>query len=207
MEFFIRDHMRFLPGWDCIVFTCEQNSYLSTENVKLITLPSSRFDTYQKFERFKKSAWLWEQLTGYERVLTFEHDSKLLRTGIEEFLEWDYIGAPWGTKPCYMGLPVGNGGLSLRNPRVMLKIAKAWWTRKIQPEDLFFVMNMPKVGGQIAPREVAGKFACETLFQLGTLGCHAINKYLTPAQVKQVLSQYDESEDLRNAATHGGASS
>ena len=32
----------------------------------------------------------WESLICFNRVLIFQHDSGLLRKGIEEFLQWDY---------------------------------------------------------------------------------------------------------------------
>jgi hypothetical protein len=59
-----------------------------------------------------KSIEFWELVEG-EIILNFQIDSLLLRDNIEEFLYYDFIGAPW-SKP-KEGKFVGNGGLSIRN--------------------------------------------------------------------------------------------
>lgn len=69
----------------------------------------------------------------------FQSDTLLLRAGVEEFLEYDYIGAPWNLNPQsssnqWIRIAVNhkilsqgccNGGLSLRDPSTMLKVIKA----------------------------------------------------------------------------------
>jgi hypothetical protein len=125
----------------------------------------------------------------YDRVLIFQHDSGLLRHGIEEFLQWDYIGAPIAHMPGYM-----NGGLSIRNPKLMYQICKDMPYQGMQldgNEDIYFVENLRRLSAYLPDLETAKRFSVETIFSLGSLGYHAMDRYLSPEQVKQILNQYD----------------
>jgi hypothetical protein len=96
----ILDHRRHLPdSW----------SYCHIDDPKIKTMAD--------YNALLTSKEFWQKFEKFDRVLIFQHDSKLLRTGIEEFLEWDYVGAPWKFQE-----HGGNGGLSIRNPRTMIEI-------------------------------------------------------------------------------------
>jgi len=120
---------------------------------------------------------------NYDRVLIFQHDSGLLREGIEDFLQWDFIGAPIKNIPDCM-----NGGLSLRNPKVMYDICvnHPYQGMAIDGnEDIYFCKHI-----EYKPtKEIAQSFSVETEFALGSLGYHAIDKYLSKQQVNQILNQ------------------
>lgn len=163
-------HKKFLPfSWDVIIYEEEKINSLHDYN-KLLT-----------------SVDFWERLYEYEKVLIIQHDSSLLRFGIEEFLEYDYIGAPWMFQN-----KGGNGGLSLRTPSVMIKcLSKFPYSAEYGNEDVYFSNMIEKVGGKLAPREVCFKFSCETIYRLGTFGYHAIEKYMTNEQVKTIKEQYN----------------
>jgi hypothetical protein len=132
-------------------------------------------------------------------------DTMILRKGIEEFLQYDYIGAP-----CYNYVKdqtIQNSGLSLRNPKIMEYISRVYgWKKDIQDmmvagqyssawffaEDIFYCTRMIKYGiGNYAPMEAAKRFSCEMKFELGTLGYHAIERYMTEDQIKQINEQYN----------------
>lgn len=140
----------------------------------------------------------WDDHVKYDRVLIFQTDARILRAGIEEFYEWDYVGAEWKFPPWR-----GNGGLSLRNPKVMKHICEIM---KYDPsvhgqEDVYFcnIINGDNRYSQnfigytmsLAPVNVCKKFSVESIFELGSLGCHAIEKYLTPEQCKEIYEQYN----------------
>lgn len=141
------------------------------------------------YNRLLTSADFWRIYVEceIERVLFFQHDSMLLRSGIEEFYDYDYVGAPFWFQP-NIG---GNGGLSLRNPKIMLEICEKYTWDGSTPEDVWFcnLMHDKKIGN-LAPREVCEKFSVESVFALGSLGFHAISKYLTPEQCEQIKNQY-----------------
>ena len=146
----------------------------------------------------------WKEYFGYERVLIFQRDSGLLKEGIDEFMEYDYVGAP-----CYNFVKdqtIQNGGLSLRNPRVMEYICRLYgWKMDIQDmmvvgqyssasffaEDIFFCLRLIKYNaGKLAPLDVSKKFSVESRFELGSFGYHRMDAYLTEDEVKQIKEQY-----------------
>lgn len=148
-------------------------------------LIKSKVRTLSDYNNLLTSPEFWANIK-YEKVLIFQHDSELLRKGIEAFLEYDYIGAPWKFQE-----KGGNGGLSLRTTEVMYEVTKAFpYSPLLGYEDVYFSNHIEKVGGKLAPREVCSEFSCETIFKLGTLGTHAIDKYLTPEECKQIRNQY-----------------
>lgn len=143
--------------------------------------------TLDDYNRMLTKKEIWEAIP-FDNVLIFQQDARLLRTGIEEFLEWDYVGAPWRFQQ-----HGGNGGLSIRSKEMMLKIIKEipYQGAGVHGyEDVYFSNHMEKIGGKLAPREVCEKFSCESIFKLGTLGYHAIEKHLNHNEVKQIKTQY-----------------
>ena len=163
-------HMAFLPGWDHLWF----NRYsINDANDYNIILTDYQF---------------WANL-DYDKVLIFQHDSMMLKEIPENMLNYSYVGAPW-----YDGAPWankdrsgGNGGLSIRdvNAHKML-LSTRHWNSKEGNEDVFFSHHLKNV----APYEVCSKFSVETEFKLGTVGYHAIDKYLSENECKQIKTQY-----------------
>ena len=99
-----------------------------------------------------------------EHVLVIQWDSFILRGDLwePEFLEYDYIGAPWALRPA-----VGNGGFSLRSRRLVdalcqLDIAVT------HPEDVVICVHHGEQlsrehGIRFAPESVAARFAFEDI--------------------------------------------
>ena len=55
------------------------------------------------------SVWFYEQINATaNKILIFQTDSCLLKEGIDKFIDYDYIGAPWA----HYNNEVGNGGFS-----------------------------------------------------------------------------------------------
>jgi hypothetical protein len=135
--------------------------------------------------------WFWKHFFDFDRVLIFQEDSGLLRKGIEEFYEYDFIGAPWFTHLPEYYPHCCNGGFSLRNPKVMSEISRKYYWKRNFGEDMFFVRHLVDNNeGILAPYEVAKKFSVEVLFELGTLGYHKPWYYLQPSQWQQIKDQY-----------------
>lgn len=166
----IANHVKFLPkDWGLMV-------------IKDVVV-----NTLSDYNRLLTSKAFWDRIP-FDKILIFQSDSMLLRAGIEEFLEWDYVGAPWKFQE-----HGGNGGLSLRSKESMLKVIKNKpYDSSYGYEDVYFcnaLKEMPEF--KLAPREVCEKFSCETIFKLGTIGIHSINKYLTKEQCELILNQYN----------------
>jgi hypothetical protein len=64
------------------------------------------------------------------------------------------------------------------------------WTDGVN-EDIYFAHGCNLLNLKIAPVEVANKFSVETQFHLGSMGFHAIDKWLTKEECKQIKKQYE----------------
>ncbi len=100
-----------------------------------------------------------------EFVLLIQHDGFVLdgECWDEDFLNYDYIGAPW----LYIdGKNVGNGGFSLRSKKLLDILGKDDFIQATDPEDqaicrLYRDYLERKHGIKFAPEEVADRFSFE----------------------------------------------
>lgn len=139
------------------------------------------------YNKFLTDIRFWKEIL-FDKVLIFQHDSALLRKGIEEFIEWDYVGAPWRFQE-----HGGNGGLSFRSREAMIWcINQKPWDPSLGNEDVYFSNLLKDSPFKLAPRDVCEKFSCESIYKEGTLGYHAIEKYLTPEEVIKIKTQYEQ---------------
>jgi tetratricopeptide (TPR) repeat protein len=123
----VRNVMHFLgQEWRLQVFCVEDNkSWLHEQldmakGIRWTVLPTASMVSAVSYSKLLLSqARFWEQLPEEcENVLLFQTDSVLLRPGIEAFMEFDYVGAPWSdNQRSLQGLAPrgGNGGLSFRH--------------------------------------------------------------------------------------------
>ena len=133
------------------------------------------------------SVKFWEVIP-YDKILVFQHDSRLLRKGIEDFLQYDFIGAPIK----HIRFPLMNGGLSLRTKKIMIDICRYFKYRGDVNEDMFLCDHVLAVNGKLPTIEVAKQFGVETIYGLNSFGVHAIKKWLTPEQCETILNQYSD---------------
>jgi hypothetical protein len=158
------------------------------DSFKMVWYSMPNISNAASYNELLTSVTFWNSLIQYDRVMICQHDSGLLREGIEEFYEWSYVGAPWKHDAPWNPGKGGNGGLSLRDPRAALELCRTKkYHAKYGNEDVYFSRFLQNV----APVEVCEKFACETVYKLGTIGYHAIDKHLTPEQAHRILTQYD----------------
>ena len=115
----------------------------------------------------------------------------------DEFLEYDYIGAPWPHWP--EGIQVGNGGFSLRS-RKLMELAKDLEPFYDKEHDSYWLEDgmigihyrpyLESQGVKFAPVDLAHKFSHEHPFGVKTdsFGFHDkanVEAYLTPNQLQQ----------------------
>lgn len=229
-----KEHLDFLPNnTDLFVFT--SNELVDEYNNQLTSLGiSAKFNLYDTnveipshfysingFDELLKSnekiplllnyclfmtrPEFWDTFIGYEKVLTFQMDTLIFRSGIDYFMEWDYVGAP-----CYNFYgeeTIQNGGLSLRNPRIMEYICRyhhwntdmddmlqlgKYSTANFFAEDIFFTLRMIKYKiGNYAPLDVAKRFSVESKLEWGTFGGHRIDVYHSSDVVERLKTQYE----------------
>lgn len=110
-----------------------------------------------------------------ETFLIFQTDTLIFKQHkhlINQFLEYDYVGAPWGPGNPYRG-HLGNGGLSLRKKSKMLEIIEKedLSRNKNSIEDVFFSLPQ-KVNIYKPSLEQAKLFSVEEVFNEISFGCH-----------------------------------
>lgn len=153
---------------------------------EIVCFKNHSVKTLNDYNTLMTSRTLWEAIP-FEKVLIFQQDAKLLRKWDSDFEQFDYVGSPWKFQD-----HGGNGGLSWRSKEHMLKVIEKYPynVSAYGYEDVYFSNHIQSVGGKLAPRTVCSKFAVESVFTLGAMGVHAIEKYLTPNEVKLIYSQY-----------------
>lgn len=159
---------------------------INSSQLKLIQLPQdTNLTTIFGVNHFYTSPWLWINLAPAEKVLIFQADAIIcansLRT-IDEFLAYDFIGAPFNIT----GGSNYNGGLSLRNRRMMLEISSAN-THPLggQFEDQWFVeklRDLPpkpngKAGANLPAFEIAERFSTEAIWEDRPFGVHQLSRW------------------------------
>lgn len=186
----IHDHMKYLPvDWKLLIF-CSMENYgmfaneFDEQEIIILQQPINNQADYNKLLTSKD---FWGRIP-FDKVLLFQHDSMIFKNNIMDFVQYDYVGAPWQFQE-----HGGNGGLSLRSKLAMWYIlSKHKYEPSLGNEDIFFCNIMKDEDMNLAPREVCRMFACETEYVEGTFGCHAIEKYLTPLQVQTLKAQAEK---------------
>lgn len=103
-----------------------------------------------------------------EMFLIFQLDtllSNVYNNNIYDFMEYDYVGAPWPQGD------VGNGGLSLRRKTKMLEVIERLPPDPTNNEDLFFCRNNLNILHKPSADE-AKKFSVEAVFYDKPFGIH-----------------------------------
>jgi hypothetical protein len=154
----------------------------------------------------------WDLLVG-EKILIYQEDACIFKNNINDFLEWDYIGAPFDEINNHQ-----NGGLSLRTRGAMIDIienaypldiinckhGKNWMNVKKHdklPEDIFYTQHMKiNTKWKLAPLSSAQLFSCENKFNCDSFGMHCywlgngVNKW--KQHFEQFLQKYTCKQDL-----------
>jgi Protein of unknown function (DUF5672) len=125
------------------------------------------------YNKIAKSKEFWQSLQS-KKVLIFQTDSVVIRHGIEEYIKYDYVGAPWRIvsnekiiklrESGWLPIPVGNGGFSLRNVDMMIDIIEREGdsSPETENEDIFFAKHIQRIrGAQVSSVEVAYEFCIE----------------------------------------------
>jgi hypothetical protein len=176
-------------------------------NVKFITHPlidlERPFDIGD-YNKIMKDSSIWQSISdmGYTHCLVIQDDGMIFRSGIERFLQYEYVGAPW-PEQAFMreaGVvnPVGNGGLSLRHIGAMIKITQEELDDKnalyfnntmVIPEDVYFskFSKTPSVSE-------AKRFAFEMLYDDNAIGFHKPWPYIKGELIAKYFKQLESME-------------
>ena len=153
---------------------------LYTTSLEANGFPKLSSANSSSYSRLLASRRFWTSIRA-EHVLIFQMDSVLCSMSpwrAEDFLQYDFVGAPWIDR--WYGMDIGNGGLSLRKVSTMIKITETFKFNETENEDIFFARGIYKLRDadqssvQIPPVHVAVKFSYEAgeLPRLASFGVH-----------------------------------
>lgn len=169
-----------------MISICEQIS----KKIKIIVLPYNNL-TQGQYSELLTTANFWNLLKG-DKILIYQEDTIIFGNNIIDFLDYDYIGAPFLKNSNDTPNRVGNGGLSLRTRQKMLEVInraklsdlvinsstrRYMQYRRLDkaPEDIYFSKNLQELGlGKVAPYDIASLFASECVFNPNCWGGHKI---------------------------------
>ena len=174
------------------IITCELQNFVN--RITLVDLGVDNLD-YNQYAR------LWSNKSFYDNIpteifLKFETDSMIIPKNahlIRQFLEYDYVGAPWPDGQ------VGNGGFSLRKRSKMLEIIQKIRYVNGETEDGYFSKKLGQKNNNFSVRiykPTAGKarmFSVETVFYDQPFACHKPWAYLP-----QFVAKHPEVQTLRD---------
>ena len=182
------------PSWPIQIFHGKTNSDFLKNSPTLRPLISTKriflteWDTEITNDFIKNTNKLftnltfWRQIQG-DKVLFFQLDSIMCSNSphkITDYLEYDYIGAPWDIKSCCgtKEAPVGNGGFSLRSRIKTIQLLEMiqWNENKdTLPEDLWYAINLRRyLNASIASIDVAKTFSVESIFYSHPMAVHKL---------------------------------
>lgn len=173
----------------CVIHSKEnkervENIIGSGTNVRLLELPEGPFGRWENNAMIQKPEF-WGQFRKFHRVLMFGTDTGIKQNTILRFMHFDYIGARWYHDPLGNSrIYQGNGGFSLRNPRLMEELLTRFPPPKGQtPDDLWVAKTIhEKFPGACMPLTwECEMFSTETRDLPGTLGFHDVDTYVPEA--------------------------
>lgn len=135
-----------------------------TGKLDLTYIPSNMTTgSQEEISRFLTNLWLYEVvLQPAEWLLVFQTDSILCansRQTLNDYLDYDWVGAPWNTKGRYGG----NGGLSLRRVSAIIDVLRN--QERVdgsEPEDVWLTDRLGhRLGGKVANGSVSATFSGE----------------------------------------------
>jgi hypothetical protein len=162
------------------------------EYITKFNLPPKKF-AIDIYNNMLKDPLFWGAFTKYKKALFVQDDGMLIAPGVEkDFMKYDYVGAPWKRewatqdpnkfiKDNINPQLVGNGGVSLRDVKMMKMICEKYRDLTLslhydriqqQPEDVFFSGCCVQEKLSMPTYEEAQKFSSEQVAFAGAYGFH-----------------------------------
>jgi hypothetical protein len=175
-------HLLSPHGWKFIIYCGTTNAHrVPYDIIEKRSLNKANLTT-SDYNNLLTSPVFWDSLP-YENILIFQTDSVIVDPNLDEFLIYDYVGAPWENGEWHLPIKqkgtffsskstnfVGNGGLSLRRKSGMLRALRSVRYNKTD-EDVFYSMYCHKVLN-IPLKEIARHFSVESMFYPRPKGVH-----------------------------------
>lgn len=186
------NNMSYMIPYCALKIYCSNKNYeklkeLEKYNKNIIidpNIPESR--TIFEYNNMMIDPNFWKSFES-EKVLIFQTDSAVLQNNILKFIHYDYVGAAWPYNPTGVDdIHVGNGGFSLRNPKICSDICRV--NKMDFPEDVFFAKHFHYTEyANVADMDIANQFSCETIPMINTFGMHKAYLYTPRSYIKKLF--------------------
>lgn len=192
LKYVLYNFMYFLvpKGWKFQIFCGTDNKeWLEQEiedlkdDINIYQLPYDNL-TEPMYNMLLTNGGFWKSIyNNPEYVLIFQTDCILLKDNIDEFLQYDMIGAPWRHSP-YKGC---NGGFSLRKREAMIDICKKCEYKYENEDGWFSYTNADKLKNPELIEKM--KFSMETIWSPSPTGMHASYKFQDHSKLVELLEK------------------
>ena len=203
-----------------VVIVCNDENYGyfkhffgdKVEYIRKFNLPSKKF-LIEIYNDLLKDPFFWNSFQDYDKLLFVQDDGMIIKKGVEEeFLNYDYVGGPWkkewATENPNKFLKeqinpelVGNGGVSLRNIKLMKRCCEKYkhiskqlhYDRmQQQPEDVFFSYCCVQEKANLPTYEKAKYFTSEqVILETGlAFGFHKTWVYHMLPDIEKLFNNY-----------------
>lgn len=153
--------------------------------IHLVNMNVSNLTIYE-YNHLITSLNFWNIIKS-EYALIFQTDTLLRKEISPEFFKYDYVGAPWkktyNSSNCKL---VGNGGLSLRNIKIMKYICSLKPNKDISlNEDVYYSERL--LESFLPSVEEASKFSVESIFYNDPCGMHKAYDFFDENKITSLL--------------------
>jgi len=216
LESVIRNFMYFLgESWNLILYTYEDNiewvrSLFPGSDFNIVPLPFPNMNQLLYSFMLMDIAF-WKGIRE-EHILIFQTDCILFKKGIDNYLEYDYVGANF-TSPLTIAPRIGGiqGGLSLRRKSAMIKCIENFdWetiqnyrtsinysTFKHKVEDIYFTYACDFLNLNVLPVSERDMFSIECEYYDKPIGHHGSqHDHYTKEQAMAIISQCEDLKGL-----------
>ena len=194
VEFIIRNAIHRLgKKWSYTIICGNENHEFMINLCKSISTSIHVIKTnYEKmneteYNRLLTSLYFWNLLHG-TKILIYKKDSFIYKSNIDEFMNWDYISAPFPLNQKNTPENIGNGGLSLRTRQSMIDVIHRKKTNEVvydssvlkymirygvhcPPEDLYFSKVLSELEiGRVADKKTSTFFSSNFLYNPDSFG-------------------------------------
>lgn len=185
LEFVLNNFLENLSlEWNIIIFHGNQNEdFLKNiitnkllKHISRITLINLNVDnlTISDYNNLLVSRKFYNYIPT-EIFLIFQTDTIICseyKEYINNYLKYDYVGAPWKHPNIDYNMKIGNGGLSLRRKSKMLEIIDNCPYKNKINEDLYFTQECPEIYRNIPNWQDASHFSIEMIYEDKSFGVH-----------------------------------
>jgi len=203
LEYLIRNMLIKLPNWKHTIVCGNINYNFINKIIKDIPININIIklnidDCSQNiYNNLLLTKEFWNRFEG-KKLLLYQEDSFIFHAKtLDNYLKYDYVGAPWLLEQNDNLLGVGNGGFSLRSKELMLNVlgkidinkfipntSTLEYIKSVNlskcPEDVYFSKSIiDNKLGNIPNREISKEFSQERVKSLNPIGGHNFFMFYT----------------------------